>query len=98
MKSKRGVSNPWFDLGWQAWMLGFEASAVIGTRMAKVARGGAEADREIELMVGEKIEAGQQLQTKLSRLGAGAAPATAMATALKHYRGKVAANRRRLSR
>ena len=79
-------------------MLGLEASLVIATRIAKVARGGAEADREIELMMSEKIEAGQQLQEKLSGLGAGAGPETAMATALKHYRGKVAENRRRLAR
>jgi len=79
-------------------MLGLEASSVIATRMARVARGGAEADREIELMISEKIEAGQQLQAKLSGPGAGAVPETAMARALKHCRGKVAENRRRLAR
>ena len=94
----RGASNPWFGLGWRTWMLGLEASSVIATRMARVARGGAEADREIELMMSKKIEAGQQLQAKLSGLGAGAVPETAMARALKHYRGKVAENRRRLAR
>lgn len=96
--ARRAASNPWFDLGGQTWMLGIEASSVIATRMAKVARGGAEADREIELMMSEKIEAGHQLHAKLSGLGSGAAPEMAMATALKHYRGKVAANRRRLAR
>ena len=92
------MSSAWFDLGWQSWMLGIEASTVIAMRMASLVRGGAEADREIELMLIEKIEAGHQLQAKFSRLGVGAAPATAMATALKHYRGKVAANCLRLSR
>lgn len=77
-------------------MLGIEASSAIARRMAKVARGGAEADREIEFMMSEKIEAGHQLHASLSGLGSGAAPETAMA--LKHYRGKVAANRRRLAR
>jgi len=96
--ASRGASNPWFDLGWRTWMLGLEASSVIATRMARVARGGAEADREIELMISEKIEAGQQLQAKLSGPGAGAVPETAMARALKHCRGKVAENRRRLAR
>lgn len=96
--ASRGASNPWFGLGWRTWMLGLEASSVIATRMARVARGGAEADREIELMMSKKIEAGQQLQAKLSGLGAGAVPETAMARALKHYRGKVAENRRRLAR
>lgn len=92
------MSSAWFDPGWQSWMLGIEASTVIAMRMASVVRGGAEADREIELMVIEKIEAGHQLQAKFSSLGVGAATATAMATILKHYRGKVAATRRRLSR
>lgn len=91
------MSNPWFDMGWQTWMLGVEASSVIASRMIKVARGGAEADREIALMVSEKIEAGQQLHADLSSLGADAAPAAAMATALRHYRGKVSANLRRLA-
>lgn len=98
MKKKSGGANAWFDLGWQTWMLGIEASSVIATRMAKVARGGVEAEREINLMLREKIEAGVQLQAKLSGLGASVAPATAVAATLKHYRGKVAANRRRLSR
>lgn len=79
-------------------MLGLEASSLSATRMARVARGGAEADREIELMMSEKIEAGQQLQAKLAGLGAGAVPETAVARVLKHYRGKVAENRRRLAR
>jgi hypothetical protein len=78
------------------WMAGFGASSAIATRLAKVSRGGAQADREIELMGGEKIEASHQLQSTLSHLGVGAARATAVTTALKHYRGKVAANRRRL--
>ena len=96
--ASRGTSNPWFDLGWRTWMLGLEASLVIATRMAKVARGGAEADREIEIMMSEKMEAGLQLHAKLSGLGAGAVPETAIARALKHCRGKVAENRRRLAR
>lgn len=77
-------------------MAGFEASPVIATRLAKVYRGGAQADRGIELVASDKIETGHELQSKLSRLGAGAARATAVATGLKHYRGKVAASRRRL--
>jgi hypothetical protein len=44
-------------------------------------------------MFNEKTEAGHQLQAKPSSLGLGAAPATA----LKHDRGEVAANRQRLS-
>jgi hypothetical protein len=92
------ASSAWFDLGQQFSMLAIDASTVIAMQMPSVVRGGAEADREIELMVNETIEAGRQLQAKLSSLGAGAAPATAMAMVLKHDRGKVAAHRRRLLR
>lgn len=91
--ARREASSAWFDLGWQSWMLGIDASVVIALRMASVVLGGAEADREIELMFNEKTEAGHQLQAKPSSLGLGAAPATA----LKHDRGEVAANRQRLS-
>ena len=94
------ASSAWFDLGQQFSMLAIDASTVIAMQMPSVVRGGTEADREIELMLIEKIEAGHQLQAKFSRLGVGAAPATAMAMAmaLKHDRGKVAAHRRRLLR
>ncbi len=81
---------------WQSRMPGIDASNVIAMRMASFVCGGAETEREIELMVCEKIDAGHQLQAKLSSLCAGAVPATA--TALKHDRGMVAANRRCLSR
>ena len=98
MTRKQRVSNPWFQLGWQSWMLGIEASSVITARLMKLAAGGDQAEREFRLMIDEKTAAGHELQTKLSRLGVEATPEAAMALALRHYRQKVAFNKRRLSR
>lgn len=79
-------------------MLGVEASSVIASRMIKVAAGGKDAEREINLMFSEKTKAGIELQTMLLAPGTPLVPEAALATTLKHYRKKVAANRRRLSR
>ena len=79
-------------------MLGIEASSVIAARVLKISAGGVAAQREWDLMIAEKIEAGAQLQTKLAKLGGNAPPATAVAATLRHYRKKVTANRVRLSR
>ena len=62
--ARREASSAWFDLGWQSWMPGIDASVVIALPMASVVRGGAEADREIELMFNEKTEAGHQLSVR----------------------------------
>ena len=52
--ARREASSAWFDLGWQSCVLGIDASVVIALPIASVVRGGAEADREIELMFNEK--------------------------------------------
>ena len=96
MNSK--ASGAWFRAGVDAWSLGFEASTVIGLRMAKLAAGGAAASDEAELMVAEKLRAGLELQTQLAMAPFGLTPLRGTQQALKHYRGKVAANRKRLSR
>lgn len=81
-------------------MLGIEASSVIAARVMKMSAGGDASQREVQLMIAEKVEAALQLQTRLANLGLEAAPATVVATALRHYRKskKVTANRQRLSR
>ena len=84
----------WLRAGMDAWTLGLEASAVVALRTAKLAAGGGEAAREAELMVAEKVRAAVELQAALL----GATPLGGTQLALRHYRGKVAANRRRLSR
>lgn len=95
---KRTRANPWFGIGLDAWRLGLEASAVIGLRTLKLAQGGAEAQAEAQRMVAEKLQAALALQTLAATGGLGATPASASARTLAHYRRKVRANRRRLSK
>ena len=92
------MRNPWIGLGLDAWMLGLEASSVIGLRTLKLAAGGADAHNEATRMVQEKIEAGLAWQTKAMSGGLGLTPASATAGTLTHFRRKVRANQRRLSR
>lgn len=88
----------WFRAGVDAWSLGMEASTVIGLRMAKLAAGGPDAAREAELMLSEKIRAGFELQAELATAPFGFTPLGGTQKAVRHYRRKVAANRRRLTR
>jgi hypothetical protein len=95
---KRSRANPWPGIGWDAWRLGMEASAVIGLRTLKIAQGGAAGQAEAERMVSEKLKAGLELQALALTGGLGATPASASARTLAHYRRRVNANRRRLSK
>lgn len=96
MKRVRG--NPWIGIGLDAWRLGLEASTVIGLRTLRIAQGGAKGRAEAERMVAEKLAAGIALQTLAVTGGLGTTPAGASARTLAHYRRKVRANRRRLSK
>ena len=90
--------NPWFRLSMDAWTLGIEAWEVIGLRTVKIAAGGPGAQAEAQRMVNEKIAAGISLQAKAMSGGLGMTAECATAGALTHYRRKVRANRRRLSK
>ena len=89
--------NPWLSLGVDAWALGFEAWSVIGLRTLKIAAGGPAAAVEEKRMVDEKIDAGLAWPAMAMTGGLGLTPQAAAAT-LTHYRRKVRANRRRLSK
>jgi hypothetical protein len=89
--------NPWLRLSLDAWSLGLEASAVIGLRTLKIAAGGPGAEAETRRMIGEKVEAGLALQSKLLTGELGLSPDVAASRTLTHYRRKVRANRRRLT-
>jgi hypothetical protein len=94
----RRRKNPWAGMAWDAWAMGLEASSVIGLRTLKIAAGGAAAQAEINLMVGEKVTAAMTLPM-LAMTGQLGADAPAMAArSLSHLRKKVRANRRRLSK
>ncbi|HQR89975.1 MAG: hypothetical protein B7Y78_06980 [Caulobacter sp. 35-67-4] len=90
--------DPWAGLAWNAWAMGLEASTVIGLRTMKIAAGGAAAQAEIDLMVGEKMTAAMTLPmlAMTGQLGTNG-PAVA-AGSISHLRKKVRANRRRLSK
>jgi hypothetical protein len=94
----RRQTNRWVGIGFDAWSLGFEASAVIGLRALKIAQGGAAGQAEAERMVSEKVDAAMALQTRALTGGLGVTPASATARTIAHYRRKVRANRRRLSK
>ncbi|ATY34674.1 hypothetical protein CVN68_15965 [Sphingomonas psychrotolerans] len=73
-----------------------EASAVIGLRTMKMAAGGTGAAEEARLMVSEKMQAALELQTALVSGRLGGDPLADTRKVLRHYRGKVKANRTRL--
>lgn len=90
--------NPWFGLGWDAMALSAEAATVVALRSMKLAAGGPAAQAEAARMVNEKVQAAAALQT-LALTGALGFTAPRMASkTLAHYRRKVRANRRRLSK
>jgi len=90
--------NPWLRVGFDAWGLGLEASAVIGLRTLKLASGGSLAEAECRRMIEEKVRAGIELQNLALTGFLGLTPHRAATTALTHYRRKVRANRRRLAK
>ncbi len=94
----RRQTNRWLGIGFDAWSLGFEASAVMGLRALKIAQGGAAGQAEAERMVSEKVDAAMALQVRALTGGLGATPASVAARTIAHYRRKVKANRRRLSK
>ncbi len=77
----------WFD----TFLLGVEAQQVIWLRAMKLAAGGKAAEHEARRMVTEKAAAPAEAGLKIAA-GAGAK------SVIRGYRGKVRANRRRLSR
>jgi len=88
----------WLTAGFDMWQLGAEAGTVMALRMARIAAGGPAGAAEARLMVSEKVRAAMELQTRLMTGGLGHTPLLGTQRTLKHYRGKVAANSKRLSR
>jgi hypothetical protein len=90
--------NPWLRLGFNTWALGMEASSVMALRTLKILSGGAAAEAEIRRMSDEKIKAGLALQATAMTGGLGLTLDGAAAKTVAHYRRKVRANRRRLTK
>jgi len=78
--------------------LGLEAQTVVALRLMKLAAGGRAAEREAQRMVAEKIDAAAVANAHLAAGLLSGAPAAGQRKALAHYRRKVRANRRRLSK
>jgi len=93
----RNPYTDWCRTSIDMWRLGFESSAVIALRSAKIAQGGTVAMAEANRMVIEKIEAAVEAQIKLMT-GAFGGPGTAPTRLIRHYSNRVSANRRRLGR
>ena len=88
----------WLRLNLDLMSLGVEASEVMTLRMMKLAAGGAAATAEAERMVGEKILAAAEVQADAFAAALAGKSRGTPRRALAHYRKKVRANRRRLSR
>lgn len=86
----------WTTAGYDAWMLGLEATTVVALRTAKFAMGGDADGREARLMVAEKMQSIFELQMAMLTGGLGTTPLSGSKAVLKHFKRKVAANRRRL--
>jgi hypothetical protein len=71
---------------------------VIGMRAFKLAAGGSAATDEAQRMVEEKIAAAVDLQMLAMTGGLGSTVHGAASKSVRHYAGKVRANRRRLAR
>ena len=86
----------WIGAGFDAWLLTLEATTVMALRTAKIMSGGDVDGRETRLMVAEKLQAAFELQMKAMTGALGTTPLSGSRAVLRHYKGKVAANRRRL--
>lgn len=90
--------NAWLFAGYNLWALGMESAAVMTMRGLKVAAGGAAAEAEMQRMVSEKMQAGLDLQALALRGALGATMPELVSKTTKHYRKRVRANRRRLTK
>ena len=98
---RKAAANPFanpFALGLDAWLVGAEAASVMALRGARLALGGAEAQREAERMIAEKAEAAWEVGLALATGGLGMHPETIARRTVAHYGKRVRANRRRLTR
>ena len=92
------LSKAWIGLYLDYWRLGSEAATVMTLRMERIASGGLTGAAEAELMVAEKVRAAMDLQCKLMTGVLGLTPLSGSQGIVRHYRCKVSANHRRLSR
>ena len=91
--------NPWLALSFKVFQLGIEAQSVVALRMMRLASGGAGTQAEMGRMMGEKAAAVTEAQFAAATAAvAGSKDHVIAGKALKVFRKRVRANRRRLSR
>jgi len=88
----------WLSLAADGTRLACDAAAVVSLRLLRLSLLDARAMGEAWLMVEEKVEAAALLQWRAMTGQLGAAPYQVARASFDHVHGKVAANRRRLSR
>lgn len=79
-------------------LFGLEMAQVIWLRSWLIALGGVRAERETQRMIEEKFAANAAFGWALATGAAGLTPETVGRRALRHYRGRVRSNARRLTR
>lgn len=89
-------SRAWTNAALDLWLLGAEATSVVSLRMFRIANGGFDAVKEVELMMTEKAVAAFELQSRYMTGAIGLSPLSSTQGFLKHYLPKVAANNKRL--
>ena len=94
----RGNAFDWLGVAIATAELAVEAAGVVWLRTVKVSNGGPNAADEAWRMHSEKVAALAELQAKLLKRSEMLAPAATARVIVSHYRTKVAANHRRLSK
>ncbi|WP_334184352.1 hypothetical protein [Novosphingobium sp.] len=92
----RNANGDWIKLAHDSYWLWAESMMVMGMRTTDMMTGRG-SNRENVLMVTEKLQANAELAIKLATGGLTSPEKTAH-KAVRHYRKRVTANRRRLSR
>ncbi|MFC0205937.1 hypothetical protein [Novosphingobium soli] len=92
----RNPAADWMKLAHDSYWLWAESMVVVGMRTTDMMTGRG-SDRENALMVSEKVKAAAEVGMMWATAGL-AAPERNVHKVVRHYRRKVAANRRRLAR
>ena len=86
----------WLAIGFDAWLLGFEAAQVVWLRSWLIMLGGSRAEHEVRRMIEEKLVAHAAFGGALATGAAGRSADAVGRKALRHYGARVHANARRL--
>ena len=94
----RNNALEWMEIAVDAMILAVESAGVIGLRAVAASRGGQSATDETKRMIAEKYLALAELQAQFLVGSRVVSPTAAAKRSIRHYRRKVSANRRRLTK